>query len=281
MELLQLRYFCESAQSESFAQTAKKYMVPTTSVSASVKRLEQELNCQLFDRSANRLRLNANGKRLQQSLCLVFSELDGAVCEIANRGDDRQEIRLLVRAVRRWITDSIIAYNKMYPQVAFKTVFDFRETDYKNYDIVIDEESDRYPDCEGIEIYSTWLRLKCSTEDPLCGGNYTLRQLCDHKFISMGEESNMHKILTKSCGRAGFSPNIAIICNDIECYEKLIASGMGIGMGREDASDHDLGVATLDVSDFREKYSVYAYCRKSACFGNIKSFLDYLQRQRG
>ena len=40
MELLQLRYFFESAKNENFAKTAEKYMVPASSVSASVKRLE-------------------------------------------------------------------------------------------------------------------------------------------------------------------------------------------------------------------------------------------------
>ena len=72
MELLQLRYFYESALTESFAQTAEKYLVPATSVSAAVKRLEGELGCALFDRFANRIRLNGNGRRLQKSLCLVF-----------------------------------------------------------------------------------------------------------------------------------------------------------------------------------------------------------------
>ena len=38
MEILQLRYFYESAKTGSFARTAEAFMVPTTSVSASVKR---------------------------------------------------------------------------------------------------------------------------------------------------------------------------------------------------------------------------------------------------
>ena len=79
MEMLQLRYFYESAKNESFAKTAEKYLVPTSSVSASIKRLEAELGIRLFDRSANRITLNANGKKLQQSLCTVFNELDQAV----------------------------------------------------------------------------------------------------------------------------------------------------------------------------------------------------------
>lgn len=56
MEMLQLKYFLESAKSESFAKTAEKYMVPASSVSASVKCLEQELGCSLFDRSCNRIK---------------------------------------------------------------------------------------------------------------------------------------------------------------------------------------------------------------------------------
>ena len=61
MEFLQLRYFYESAKNESFALTAKKHMVPTSSVSASVKRLENELGTKLFDRSSNRITLNEKG----------------------------------------------------------------------------------------------------------------------------------------------------------------------------------------------------------------------------
>ena len=66
MELLQLRYFMESAQRGSFAATAEQYIVPATSVSAAVRRLEQELGCQLFDRTSNRITLNENGVRLLQ-----------------------------------------------------------------------------------------------------------------------------------------------------------------------------------------------------------------------
>ena len=52
MELLQLRYFFDSAKNEHFAKTAEKYWVPASSVSASIKRLEEELGCKLFDRQS-------------------------------------------------------------------------------------------------------------------------------------------------------------------------------------------------------------------------------------
>ena len=42
MELLQLRYFYESAKTENFSHTAAKYLVSPSSVSISIKKLENE-----------------------------------------------------------------------------------------------------------------------------------------------------------------------------------------------------------------------------------------------
>ena len=140
MEILQLRYFFESAKTEKFSETAKKFMVPTTAVSAAVKRLESEIGCKLFDRTSNRILLNANGKRLQKSLYTVFAELDGVMAELsANTGDNR-EIKMLVRGMRRDITELITQFNAKHPHVVFKTVFDFRDADLSGYDIIIDEK---------------------------------------------------------------------------------------------------------------------------------------------
>ena len=74
MEILQLKYFLDSAEHGSFSLTAKKYMVPTTSVSASVRRLEEELGYKLFDRHANKITLNENGSRLKDALVVAFYE---------------------------------------------------------------------------------------------------------------------------------------------------------------------------------------------------------------
>ena len=110
MELLQLRYFFDSAKTENFSRTAEKYMVPPSSVSAAVKRLESELGVQLFDRTDNRILLNGNGKRVQQSLCIVFDELDKLRDSFAESPESRREIRLLVRTLRSRITDYIMFF---------------------------------------------------------------------------------------------------------------------------------------------------------------------------
>ena len=280
IELLQLKYFFESAKYESFAKTAQKFMIPTSSVSASVKRLEQELGVKLFDRSSNRIMLNAEGKKFQRSLTIVFSELENSIAELNQCSKDNREIKMLVRAMRSSITDKIIEYSEKHPDITFKTSFDFNETNFENYDIIIDEKSEKYPDYESFELYDMRLRMMVSDKSSVSNRRCTLQQLSDKPFISLGEQSNMHRILISACTRLGFYPNIVVQCNDIQCYEKLIASGIGIGVGREKFLSKDSHLTYLDVSDFNERYIVNAYFKQPANYGNIKHFLNFLKTNK-
>lgn len=278
MEMLQLKYFFESSVNQSFAKTAQKYMVPATSVSASVKRLEKELGCELFDRSSNRIILNENGRRLKQSLKVMFEELDSAVDSITSSSSDTREIKMLVRAMRGEITNFIIEYKKRHPNIAFKTVFDFDTKDFEKYDIIIDDTTSDYAQYERYELYHTRVCLKVNSDNPLCGKRLSLAQLSDHPFVSIGENNGLHNILINACKRAGFTPNIIIQSNDISCNRKLVEAGVGIGLGREySGSKTAYNISTLNVYDFDEKQTICCYYKKDSAYGNVQHFLNFLK----
>ncbi len=276
MELLQLQYFFESAKTENFAKTAEKHYVPTSSVSGSVRRLEKELGCKLFDRSGNRLTLNQNGKRLFQSLQVVFDEIDSAVKDLTSV-DDKREIRMLVRAMRGNVTDYIIEHNRIKPHIRFQINFDNADQDFEKYDIIIDERSDLYSAYERMELCHMRMRLVVSRDSPLCRKKLTMKQLSSQQFITLGEQSHMHKILLDACKKAGFRPNISIRSNDMKYYEKLVESGIAIGVERDNPNNLRLrNIAYLDVSDFAEESVVFAYYKKESAYGNIEQFLRFL-----
>ena len=273
MEILQLRYFFESAQSGSFSKTANKYGVPLTSVSASIRRLEKELDCPLFVRHPNCVSLNEKGKILQKALWVIFGELDAALDRIGQDAVESREIHVLIRGMRRKITNLILDYKKRYPNNSFRISFDFDDTEIGEYDVIIDEESELYAEYQKFEFYTTRLRIKCAETDPRLGKKLLMKQLREAEFISMGEESNLHKLLLSVCRQAGFTPRIAAICNDLECYEKMIAGGMGIAIGREQTGS--AGIAYLDVRDFDERYTLYCY-HKANSHSAVKSFVEFL-----
>lgn len=280
METLQLQYFFESAKSENFAKTAAKHFVPTSSVSSSVRRLEKELGCSLFDRSSNRLTLNQNGKRLYQALQVAFDAVTQAMKDLSAASEDTREIRMLVRAMRGNITEYIIEHNRERPQIRFQINFDNAEEDFEKYDIIIDEKSDLYPDYQPIELCRMRLRLTVSRDSPLCRKKWTMKQLENQQFISLGEQSNMHKVLMNACRKAGFSPNISLRSNDMKYYEKLIESGIGIGIERDNPKSLETrSIAYLDVSDFDAESAVCAYYRKESLYGNVEQFLQFISQK--
>lgn len=274
MDLLQLKYFYESAASGSFSKTAQKYMVPLTSVSASIRRLEKELGCQLFDRFPNYIALNENGRELQKSLCIAFGEMDQVIGKLSSQSHENTEIKVLVRGLRRRVTDLIVKFNRMFPSCTFKISFDFCENALDEYDVIIDEGAERYAGYRKVEMFTSKLRIKCAQSHPMLGKRILMKQLVGEEFLSMGKESNMHRILLSVCERAGFTPRVHVFCNDLECYEKLIVGGIGVAIGIE--TTETPGIAFLDVSDLDERYTVYGHFKPSAYVGIVKSFVDFL-----
>ena len=78
MELLQLKYFCDAAQTQNFSKTAEKYRVPPSNISQIIRRLENELGVKLFAREANRLVLNEQGKLFYRKIKSALSLIEEA-----------------------------------------------------------------------------------------------------------------------------------------------------------------------------------------------------------
>lgn len=279
MEILQLQYFFDTARTENFAKTAEKYFVPPSSVSASVKRLETELGCKLFDRKANKITLNENGRKLQRSLGIIFDELDSIKAEFATPTREKTHIKILTRSVRSYITNAIIDYRKNHTDVCFETHFDAKENNLEDYDLIIDEDSDIYTDFKKFELYSVRLRIKAAVDSPLCRRALTLSQLRNQNFITMGKDTNMHNILCKACKNAGFTPNIVMETNDMQCYSRCLASGMGIGLSREKLSEKsgNFKIESLQVTDFEERQTFYVYYKQNETTKSIQEFIDFLR----
>lgn len=83
MELLQLNYFRTVARLGKISSAAQELYLSPPALSTSIARLERELGCALFDRTGNRITLNAQGEIFLRHVNEVFSCLDRAQSELA------------------------------------------------------------------------------------------------------------------------------------------------------------------------------------------------------
>lgn len=277
MEILQLRYFYETAMAESIAKTAQKHMVPASSVSASIKRLEQELGVELFVRTSNRIMLSEKGKEFLISVSNILAQLESSVNSLSAAAE-KQTISILARATRTSLIRWIVRYQQMYPSVSFKLEFEDAPENYENYDIIISE-----PDRE-LETYSyfIWRRFDVRVEaletDPLCRGTITLNQLRDRQFVTTKHQNTGFRLFSQACQQQGFTPKIFLECDDNCCRDLALQLGaclnVNYGVGEESAPR---SLRYLQIEDFRAQVTINVYYKKEAYTGHVKQFLELLQ----
>ena len=280
MEFLQLYYFYESAKNESFAMTAKKYMVPTSSVSASVKRLEKEIGTNLFDRTSNRIKLNEKGYAFFKTLEEVFEKINTTVSSISEAKEESSTISILIKARRKWSAELIIEYKSLFPRVNFQISHDSLFSHFEDFDVIIDEKTDKYANRDGFLLSVEQICVKASKNHPLAKKKLTFNDLKDQAFLISQKGSRMWQLLDKTASRNGFVPKVAIESNDRQCIVRYVESGMGLFLGSKRAllDDSEKNLTALNVTDFNETQSVYVYHTPiEECNVSLGGFLAFLK----
>lgn len=265
MDLLQLKYFCDSAESQNFSQTARKYQVPPSGVSQSVKRLETELGTPLFDRKNNKVILNRTGERFYAKVKQSLSLLESAVSEVQDvTAGDGEEIKLLVYTNRQLVTRVLGDFKRQYPSVSF--VIHHKPDDVKDtYDLVISDDLSFCKEYDPELFLSEKIILATSCEHRLANKEQILGEdLAKEGFIFMDEGSSLYRHGREICHGLGFEPNVVIRTDDPSLIRKYVSLGLGVAFVPEFSWKNlfDDTVAFRSVGEYRR--DTYLFWRKNA-----------------
>ena len=280
MELLQLTYFCHAAHSESFSEVARAFRVPPSSVSLSVKRLESELGVPLFDRSANRLFLNENGKRFLLRAEAALGLLDSAKGELERECELSGEVRILIRAVRRVISDRIAAFRLLHPKVTF-SIQHKQVSDGMSYHLVVSDASPRTGHYEELPLFEEKMVLAVAKSHPLASRrSVSLKELTGEKMIAMTRGCDLREYTDRMFASAGVVPDVFMECDDPYCIREYVKMGLGVTVFPELSwkGQFDDSVSILKIEgNFRRVTSVFLsgsaphaareFARFAACSG--------------
>jgi len=225
MEFLQLEYFMDAAVSENFSRTAKKYNVPTSNISQTVKRLENELGVPLFVRTSNKISLSDEGRIFYEGVKKGLFEIGDAKNRIIlSEGGLRGEIKLLIETNRRLVTAAIEKFRLNFPEVTI-TISHTVEPDTK-YDIIVSDTLSVVGEYEAIHLITEPMRLACLKGE--YEGKKSLSDFRDERFITMGKGSRLFSSVISLCRECGFTPGIAIQTDDPYYVRKYVDMGLGV-----------------------------------------------------
>lgn len=228
MELLQLQYFCNAAETENFSKTARNYGVPTSNISQSIHRLEDELSTTLFDRSSNKIFLNEQGKLLYSNVKTALMLIYDAKTKLCDQEKISGEIKILAETNRRIVTQAIERFQKNYSDVIFFINHSSEDTTDK-YDLIISDKILEQKNFTKHLLVVDKLLLAMKKDNPLANNSQiSVKDLENEKFITMSNTSGLYKLTNEICHAEGFTPNIVIQSDDPDYIRKYIEMGLGI-----------------------------------------------------
>lgn len=228
MEFLQLKYFQHAARTENFSHTAVAFTVPVSSVSSTIKKLEQELGVTLFNRKSNKLTLNENGKLFLKTVDTVFEELNKAKNSIADiSGTPGGKINILIDSNRSNMMKLISDFRNKYPKTSF--TIRFGEKSFTDFDIIVSDRIIENHSFECADFIDEEILLAVHKSNPLSKRKQVdMRMLGQEKFLCLYKNQSIRTLTDKLWYEAGIEPDISIECDDPQCLRDCLDMGMGV-----------------------------------------------------
>lgn len=289
MEITQLRYFLEVAESEHITRSAEKLHIAQPALSQAIRRLENELGVALFVKDGRNVALTAYGAHLRERLAPLMQVLDEIPQELAAmRAAEGRTVYLKVLAASTLITDAVIRFQAMHGDVMVKLL---QNSDEMLYDI---EVTTRLPHLhrEGAGLQEVvcpeqiFLAVpdgeKYANRNSIC-----LKETESEGFIGLMGSRQFRTICDQFCVRAGVRPTYVFESDSPAAVQNMIAANMGVGFWPEFSWGrlHNKRVKRMEVLDVdcrRELVVMRNNKRQSQVAEEFFAFLKaYLQKKAG
>jgi DNA-binding transcriptional LysR family regulator len=182
--------FLDVARTLSFAETAKNLDVDPSSISRSVKSLEDELNCRLFQRTTRSLSLTNAGEQFLTRIDPLVIELNRVREEVKaekNRAEGKVAISASVAFGQLCILPFLSEFLRLYPNIDLELKF----TD-RNIDMVTEQVDFAIRLAPSVEINIVRSRLMQTTYSLFATPEY----LRNHPQILIPSDLYEHKMVT-------------------------------------------------------------------------------------
>ena len=117
MELTPLKYFCKLAEVLSFTDAAKELFITQSTLSQSIKQLEEELGAPLFDRIGKKIYITEAGQSFLSYARNALEEISSGIEEIKEKQQIfNGKIRIgVIHSLHPFISTCILKFSRRYP----------------------------------------------------------------------------------------------------------------------------------------------------------------------
>lgn len=238
MEIRQLKYFSEVYKYRNFSRAADACFISSQGISMAILRLEEELSCKLFTRTAKGLQPTPQGEFLfarAQQIVALLDECETYFKEGANK-DGFLSVILSLGTIEEFAGVPIAQFKEKYPDVHL----DIQET----FDVICDSSVENKVvelaltvgpiDKKKFDhelLFSSRHALIVHKDHPLANReSISVMDLQDVPVTVLRETTKTYQVFRDACHRAGFEPNIGILADNILLVYYMAEMNQSVGI---------------------------------------------------
>lgn len=242
LELNQLRYFLDVADTEHMTQSAKRLHIVQPALTRSIHRLEDELGVELFAHEGRNIRLTSYGRHLKERAQPLFEQLEGLEDDMRRFSDERQHsVHINIASGSNLMIDTIIAYRREHPEAEFHITqrFDPGHGDISTYTMLPDELAKRKGALvatgsqSATELHLSEDILLAVPKDSSYHGIVEPEELDGSNLIRLAGSRILRQVCDQLCEKHHVRPVVAFESDSPSVVQKIIGLGMGVGFWPE------------------------------------------------
>jgi DNA-binding transcriptional LysR family regulator len=245
MELRHLQYFLALAEEQNFSRAARRLHIAQPSLSQQIRRLEAELETELFDRSSRPIRLTSAGELLLGDARSLVQEMEATALEVRRAG--RGEVgRLRIGYSYGGLYDLVLALLRRLLAASPETnmvIHQLPERDQvpalrtRRVDVVIGRITE--PPTDDVTVRplrdERLIAILPACHRLAAGPTVKLGELAEERFVMFPRrlEPVVFDNYIQACMAAGFTLHLEHEVSDAQTQALAIAAGLGVGLSGE------------------------------------------------
>jgi DNA-binding transcriptional LysR family regulator len=274
MDLRSVRYFVSVAEQLHFGRAAERMNVVQSAISQQIKRLEEELDTKLFERSWNELRLTEAGRQMLPECRRLLVQADKTVKVAKSVGAGirgKINFAFVDNSISALIPSLVGEFKARRPDVELGLqALDRLEQTASLEDRLIDIGLMPPPvppgDFHSEIVVSAPLAVALPRGHVLaCKSSLSLRELSSEPFVMFpaAMHTRILEIILAACASASFIPRVAQEATPLHTLLALVGAGLGVTLvPRWVASESVRGVAFRDIDPETPAYELMFVWRR-------------------
>lgn len=235
MNLTQIYYFNEVANTEHYTKAADNLHVSQPALSRTIRDFEKELGIKLFEKKGRNVSLSKYGEAVKSHVETILSEIKSIPIEINDIKEiTNNTVTILVNSSSSQMQKLLVDFQRLYKNINV-VVSQLDKIEYtlknNNFDLIIHSETDYKPTQNSFNLLEEHLMVAIPKNHKLAKKNsIDLIDISNESLISLSKNKDLREINEYYCNLAGYIPKYSFENNSPAVIKDYINTGLGFAI---------------------------------------------------